>query len=313
MKKFFGIFIILSTFAMPAISDEFVTPANKDEIVTRAMLAMTDEYKNSSETVQSLYPMSDFCDSEGYVERDRYRYLPSLGEISKNCRATPASITISCYKYKKIDNIEEKITREFSDSCGGGKKVNVIINKNLTRPATHLSQEKLCSKTNGEWKNNKCTCNPKDGIYYKYDKLSGCSIKDEIRTKQESKKAEQKAKTEQQKKEKEDKKAEQKAKKEQQKKEKEDKKAEQKAKKEQQKKEKEAAQKQLASDCATAGGKIIAGKCKCNDNKKIYDPDTKSCISKTANYDAAINILNKINSALDETMTKLSKKTQEEK
>ena len=284
MKKFFGIFIILSTFAMPAISDEFVTPANKDEIVTRAMLAMTDEYKNSSETVQSLYPMSDFCDSEGYVERDRYRYLPSLGEISKNCRATPASITISCYKYKKIDNIEEKITREFSDSCGGGKKVNVIINKNLTRPATHLSQEKLCSKTNGEWKNNKCTCNPKDGIYNKYDKLSGCSIKDEFRKKKE-----------------------------QQKKEKEDKKAEQKAKKEQQKKEKEAAQKQLASDCATAGGKIIAGKCKCNDNKKIYDPDTKSCISKTANYDAAIEILNKINSALDETMTKLSKKTQEEK
>lgn len=267
MKNFFGIFIILSTFAIPAISFE---------------------HENSSSYIQRTF---DFCDSEGYVERTRvssmypYSYFHSLGTYSENCDATPASVTISCYKYKKIDNIEEKITQEFSNSCDG-KKVNVIINKNLTRPASHLSQAKLCDITNGEWENNKCTCNPRKGTYYKYDKLSGCSIIDESRTKKEAKKAEQKAKAE----------------------EKEAKKTEQKAKKEQQKKEKEAAKKQLASDCATAGGEIKAGKCKCNDNKKIYDPKTIKCISKTANYNAAVDILKQINSALDETMTKLSKK-----
>ena len=64
---------------------------------------------------------------------------------------------------------------------------------------------------------------------------------------------------------------------------------------------------QMAKDCNTAGGKIIADKCECNDSEQIYDPETITCISKTANYDAALNILNTLNSALDKTMAKLDK------
>ena len=412
MKKFFGIFIILSTFAVPAFSEQRkISPALAE--------ARLEKY----------------CDSQGYrVYDDQYKkYVASLGEVTTDCKSSPAIVTIGCYTYKKMDdNTKKKIHTEFAKTCSSNKTNTVKILSDLQRPTNHLSQAELCKETDGEWKDNKCTCNPKDGIYYKYDKTSGCSIKDEYRTKQESKKAEQKAKTEQQKADCESfalnkwtgtkcvcknndpdykmqngrctltKKALDKQAKAEEKEELEytkekclyyelnhwDEKNQKcvcknndpdyemqndrcmlttaarkrmenadeepdtsvelstsakeklcrdsggewkpnkcKCKngykltdnkcvatdKQKQKEEKAAAKKQLASDCATAGGEIKAGKCKCNDNKKIYDPDTIKCISKTANYNAAVDILKQINSALDETMTKLSKKTQEEK
>ena len=368
MKKFFGIFIILSTFAVPASGEEI----------------KITKHQNSSLQVQ--FTLEEFCDSEGYVEKINGRhigsngYVPSLGEIELQCKSTGNGIvTVGCYKYKKWnDTVSKKIINAFTHHCDPNEKKTseVHINKNLTRPTSHLNQEKLCTKTDGEWKGNKCTCKPRNGTYYKFDQVGGCYIEDDYRTKQESKKAEQKE-TQQQKEEclkfelnkwdnktktcvcknndpdyemqngrcmlttaarermeNADEEPDTSVELSTSAKEKlcRDSGGEWKPNKckckngykltdnkcvatdkQKQKEEKAAAKKQLASDCATAGGKIIAGKCKCNDNKKIYDPETITCISKTANYDAAINILNKINSALDETMTKLSKKTQEEK
>lgn len=274
MKKYFRIFIILSTFAVPASGEEAV-PASGEEIKIK-------KHQNSS--IQVQYTLDEFCDSDGYVEKingthiGSNGYVPSLGEIELQCKQTGNGIVIvRCYKYKKLnDTVRNKIRTEFAYHCDTNKKKTsqVNIENNLTRPDSHLSQAELCTNTNGEWTDNKCTCKPQNGTYYKFDQVGGCYIEDDYRTKRESKKAEQKTKTEQKKKEKEAKAAE---------------------------------QKQLAKECDTAGGKIIAGKCKCNDKTKIYDPETKSCISKTANYDAALNILNTLNNTLDTTMAKFNK------
>lgn len=288
MKKYFTIFVILSTFAVPASGEEI----------------KIKKHQNSS--IQVQYTLDEFCDSDGYVEKingthiGSNGYVPSLGEIELQCKSTGNGIvTVRCYKYKKLnDTVRKKIRDAFKHHCDPNKKKTsqVNIENNLTRPDSHLSQAELCTNTNGEWTNNKCTCKPQNGTYYKFDQVGGCYIEDDYRTKRESKKAEQKTKTEQQKKEKEAKKAEQKAKK-----------ALDKQAKSEEKEAKAAKQEQMAKDCNTAGGKIIAGKCKCNDNKKIYDPETITCISKTANYDAALNILNTLNNTLDTTMAKFNK------
>ena len=370
MKKYFRIFVILSTFALPASGEE-AAPASGEEI-------KITKHQNSS--IQVQYTLDEFCDSEGYVEKINGRhigsngYVPSLGEIELQCKSTGNGIvTVRCYKYKKWNNIvREKITNAFAHHCDPNKKKTSQGNteNNLTRPDSHLSQAGLCTNTNGEWTDNKCTCKPQNGTYYKFDQVGGCYIEDDYRTKRESKKAEQKE-TQQQKEEclkfalnKWDNKTKtcvcknddpdykmQNGKctltadalarmkdtdeeydttvelldsvKQQFCKDSGGEWKNDKCKckngyklsdhkciatdKQKQKEAKAAERKQLAKDCDIAGGKIIAGKCKCNDNKKIYDPETITCISKTAKYDAALNILNTLNSTLDTTMAKFNK------
>lgn len=231
MKKIFTIFIVLSTFAMPAFSEQKkYTPALAE--------ARLEKY----------------CDSQGYIvfDNDYNKYVASLGEVTTDCESSPAIATIGCYKYKKMNkNIEKKIQEEFAPICGSKKITTVKILSDLQRPDSHLSieeQKQECEKFNtNKWNGTECVC--KDDVPPNFEMQNGrCSLTQQGLDKMI-----------------------------------------------------------FERECEEADGKVIDEKCKCDDSEQIYDPKTKSCIQKTANYNAAIDILNKINSALDTTMAKFNK------
>ena len=229
MKKYFRIFIILSTFAAPAFSEQKkYTPARVEARLVK------------------------YWDSQGYLVYDdeHKKYVASLGEVTTDCESSPAIATIGCYTYKKMDtNIEKEIQEEFAPICGSKKITTIKILSDLQRPTSHLSIEQLtqeCEKFDmNKWNGTECVC--KDDVPPNFEMQNGrCSLTqqglDKLIYEQE---------------------------------------------------------------CEEADGKVTDEKCECNDSEKIYDPETKSCISK--NYNAAIDILKKINSALDTTMAKFNK------
>lgn len=231
MKKYFRIFIILSTFATPAFS----APRTISPALAEARL-------------------EKYCDSQGYrvFDNDYNKYVASLGEVTTDCESSPAIATIGCYTYKKMNtNIEKEIQEEFAPICGSKKITTVKILSDLQRPASHLSieeQKQECEKFDkNKWNGTECVC--KDDVPPNFEMQNGrCSLTQQGLDKLI-----------------------------------------------------------YERECEEADGTVIDEKCKCNDSEQIYDPKTKSCIPKTANYDAALNILNTLNNTLDTTMAKFNK------